>query len=323
MFEGKNRSGKKESGFARSFVIKRIIYILQAFQKKGCVLPSHTAPDELLSITTFDDAEKDVTLMGKQNKSNPQRAQKHKADDEEVDEPDEDTRSENREKEEIQQDKVKIKTEKRKYSDSEVTETIDTGNHVDTEIVKTKRSKYSTDVSNNEAEQIKEENAPKKVKREKNVSVNEEALDNGIKNKEMVTEDSVMVSTEEEENANEKKKKRKRKRRSKTEDASYNLGLQVMAKRDWKHLRNKYLELQRSKMKQLKQHLRKTKWNQWPNYEKMKTDKEENDEKEKTCKQDSDSKTNTPRFSFTPGVIVKIEMDKPCTDPKGLKVCYL
>ncbi|XP_076249186.1 la related protein 7 [Calliopsis andreniformis] len=290
---------------------------MKAFQKKGCVLPSHTAPNELLSITTFDNAEKDVTLLGR--KKDPSE-EEHTADKElENVKPDTDSNLENREEgeqvtadnSEIQENKNKD-TRKRLRIDSEHLETADTENQVDAEMVKKKKSRLSTDVSNNETKHAneKEENTSKKlIKGKESVPSSEEIVDNGNKSEERMTE--------EEDDTNEKKKKRKRKRRSKTEDVTYSLGLQVMTKKDWKHLRNKYLELQRSKMKQLKQHLRKTKWNQWSNYEKNKTEKEENDEKEKTTKQDS---ANVPRFSFVPGVIVKIEMDKPCSDPKGLKM---
>ena len=188
---------------------------------------------------------------------------------------------------------------------------------------KKKKTKNSSDVQS-EAESSNEkqsdasfEGISKKLKHEKSVSMKEEEVsDNYDKNEQMNTDDNITLTNEEQENTSEKKKKRKkRKKRSKLEDFSYSVGLQVMAKKDWKHLRNKYLELQRSKMKQLKQHLRKPRWNQpRSNYEKNKSEREENDEKDKI------SAMTGCRFSFTPGVIVKIEMNKPCTDSKALKV---
>ena len=116
----------------------------------------------------------------------------------------------------------------------------------------------------------------------------------------------------------EKKKKRKRKRSRRHEEIEApDTGLEIMAKKEWKRLRNKYLEMQRAKMKQLKQHLKRGSWNQWQNTEKIKAEKEELNDKD-FVKEEKPS-----RINFTPGVIVKIEMDSPCSDPKNFKVCYL
>ncbi|KOC60892.1 La-related protein 7 [Habropoda laboriosa] len=304
---------------------------LKAFQKKGCVLPSYTAPDELLSIATFNDAEKDITLKGKQvianeeNNYNEDTAGYEDSENVEINKNNEkneeyvntDNTSENHE------NKNKKKIKKRKHKDTESSETGEMEKPMDSELIKNKKQKFkhSDDVYNAGANSSDEkqtdislESASKKSNKcKKSVSINEEQVAKDYdKNDQMVTDNSAILTTEEQENTNEKKKKRKnRKKRSKMEDFSYCMGLQVMAKKDWKYLRNKYLELQRSKMKQLKQHLRKTRWNQWSNYEKNKPEKEENDEKDNPT---------TCRFSFTPGVIVKIEMDKPCTDPKGFKI---
>ncbi|XP_076663513.1 la related protein 7 [Andrena cerasifolii] len=310
---------------------------LKAFKKKGCVLPSHTTPDELLSITTFNDAEKGAMPTEKTVNSDVTSTSVKIEDTEESEamETDKDRSVENNEEKEeatmnnsseLHESKNKKKIKRKRQRDSEVSESGDPENQIDTEVVKSKKKKFkqSVNAQNNETEESTEEQAefvplevsPKK-KSKKSVSVSEEPVFDGGENEKMITEDNAVAITEDEENARDKKKKRRRKRRSKTEDVSYSLGLQVMAKKDWKHLRNKYLELQRSKMKQLKQHLWKTRWNQRSNYERNRPEKEGNDEKEKTCKEE---KTSTVRFSFVPGVIVKVEMDKPCSDPKGLKV---
>ncbi|XP_076278198.1 la related protein 7 [Lasioglossum baleicum] len=309
---------------------------LKAFQKKGCVLPSHSAPDKLLSITTFDDAEKDVTMQGRQTKSNENKRcleDDVNMDESECGEADEDKTLESNEGNEtlncsleLQENKDQKKVKKRKHQTTESSEAVEAENETDNEVTTAKKKfKHSTDVQSDEIEQNNEahsdvpvDNVSKKSsKRKKSMSISKE-LNNSTENEQVATEDSMIATADEQEDINEKKKKRKRKRRSKTEDISVSMGLQVMAKKEWKHLRNKYLELQRSKMKQLKQHLRKTRWNQWSNYEKNKPEKEEANEKEKTNKQDNT--TTSCRFSFTPGVIVKIEMDKPCSDPKGFKM---
>ncbi|XP_029045172.1 la-related protein 7-like [Osmia bicornis bicornis] len=332
---------------------------LKAFQKKGCLLPSYTAPDELLSITTFDDMEKDVTLKGKQINSSENcefiidnqnaidiqglenieidKNVKEKEEPVMVTEKGESvivadsntttTTADNHDSSnsDNHENKNKKKARKRKHKDVEFPETVDTEKQSDNESTKSKKKKVkqSSDVNSDEMESSNEKqndsftdsiqkkpNKPKKC-----VSVNEEQVSNDCE--EMVTEVNAVPVSEEQENKTKNKKKRKRKKQSKIKDVSYSMGLQVMAKKDWKHLRNKYLELQRSKMKQLKQHLKKARWNQWSNYEKNKADREENDEKDKINKRDNIS---TCRFSFIPGVIVKVEMDKPCTDPKSFKM---
>ncbi|KAJ8675774.1 hypothetical protein QAD02_011560 [Eretmocerus hayati] len=112
----------------------------------------------------------------------------------------------------------------------------------------------------------------------------------------------------------EKKKKKKRKKK-KNHDAcealtAEDLGLQVMSKRDWKKLRNKYLDLQKLKMKQLKQHMRNARWNQWGDRY-----KHENDHDENAIKKENPAS----KLEFTPGVIVKIELKEACVNPKEFK----
>lgn len=142
---------------------------------------------------------------------------------------------------------------------------------------------------------------------------------------------------EKELNGNERKKKRNRKQRNKMqEDFDNTMILQVMAKPEWKHLRNRYLDLQRTKMSQLKQHLRKAKVergemmrNRWnydkvgQNYEKSKYEKDNydksNHEKDNEKINEADN-SSSGRVSYAPGIIVKIEMDEPCTDPQSFKV---
>ncbi|XP_078050374.1 la related protein 7 [Augochlora pura] len=309
---------------------------LKAFQEKGCVLPSHTAPDELLSITTFDDAEKDVTMKGRQNK--PHETKRYTDNTVNVDESicakTEDKTLEDDEGNvtvdhtlELHETKDQKKGRKRKHQSTESPVVGKAENETDNEVSKPKRKfESSTDMQLDEVKQsnetqndvIVDSTLKKSNKRNRSGSLNKELLENSNDDKKMVSEDNMVATTGEQEDTNEKKKKKKRKRSSKTEDIGASMVLQVMAKKEWKYLRNKYLELQKSKMKQLKQHLRKPRWNQWPNYEKNKPEKEETIEKEKTNKQDNAA--NTCRLPFTEGVIVRIEMDKPCTDPKGFKM---
>lgn len=115
-----------------------------------------------------------------------------------------------------------------------------------------------------------------------------------------------------------KKKNRHKNYRSSEKADATELGLQVMAKKDWKKLRNKYLDLQRSKMRQLKQHLMKPRRNQVNFLEKMKVEKEDKEGKQETKQEGSNSISD---LKFTPGLIVKIELEQPCVDVQSFKVC--
>ncbi|XP_060831264.1 la-related protein 7 [Bombus pascuorum] len=303
---------------------------LKAFEKKGCVLPSYTAPDKLLSITTFENTEKDMTLGNEKSICTENTVANEKLENIETDKSNEQQMHTNiNNTSENHDNNNKKKAKKRKHLDTESAEPGETEEQMESELIKSKKKKLKnpSDLDSGEIESSNEkqsdvflEGTQRKLNKcERNLSIKEEQVsDNCDENEQMVFDDSTILNNKEQENTNEKKKKRKkRKKQTKLEDFSYSIGLQVMAKKDWKCLRNKYLELQRSKMKQLKQHLRKTRWSQWSNYEKNKSERVENDEKDKTEKQNSISAC---RFSFTSGAIVKIEMDKPCTDSKSLKM---
>ena len=228
-----------------------ILFLLQSFREKNCTLPSHTAPQELLSIATFTENEEQLT--GDESKT--------------LEKDDRETRI----------------GEKRSASVIE-----------DEDIAKKARIE---DGSEGEAGNAEE------------------------------TEDEQISRRQEDENG--KKKKRKRKRRGRREETyALDLGLQIMAKKDWKQLRNKYLQLQRNKMKELKQHLRKARWNQWGGGSDRSKDKmeveqaEEIKEKIETGTETAGVSGSKPKFSFTPGVIVKMHLDEPCSNPKSLKVAY-
>lgn len=333
-----------------------------------CLLPSHTNPDELLSITTFDDAEKDVTMEGKMIKmkqsetnlisdinSEVKIANPKTFDIEMQSEKDENKQCELKESIKVEENCNDSKRViKRKHSSSSITDAdTDIKDKMIVSEPETKKSKkynkHVNETTNSHLCDIEPENETsnennlqesekidlndegneemnelskkskkkfKKLKSENDISVNE-ISNNTIKKENLIIENVEMTNNTntEEATVDEKKKKRKRKRKSRIdEDSISNIGLQIMAKKHWKYLRNKYLELQRSKMKQLKQHLKKTR-NQWYNYDRTKSDKEDTEEKEKISTTDK-----TPRLSFIPGVIVKIELNEPCTDPRSLKV---
>lgn len=324
------KSNKKIKGFA--FVEfetpEEVERCLECFRAKGCVLPSHTSPNDLLSITTFDDAEKDVTQGGKPKQgesdiyeqSNDAESQMELG---ELNENIDNENLENEAKDTCQEDeslkpdkspKKEKNPKKRKHKEIEDNEGNNSNvekNPEDVDVSQSKKKKYkhSEDVESAELIETEDSSKPQQVKEEE--MENSRATDDKKNKRKAHAEPKNVVNQED--MSEEKKKKRKRTRRSKED---INLGLQIMAKKDWKYLRNKYLELQRNKMKQLKQHLKKARWNQWSNYEKNRTEKEESEEKEKVSKEN----VTTRSFSFIPGVIVKVEMNQPCTDPKGFKM---
>ncbi|XP_024873267.1 la-related protein 7-like [Temnothorax curvispinosus] len=135
----------------------------------------------------------------------------------------------------------------------------------------------------------------------------------------------------EETSVDERKKKKNRKKRSKIQDNDIcsKMGLQIMAKSDWKRVRNRYLDLQRSKMSQLKLHLRKAEVerggimtkNGWY-YDKT---GQNNTSHDKFKHENDNGKLNEEnksygRVNYAPGIIVKIEMDEPCTDLQNFKM---
>ncbi|XP_070166678.1 la-related protein 7 [Polyergus mexicanus] len=138
----------------------------------------------------------------------------------------------------------------------------------------------------------------------------------------MIRDSETMNSDIEEASVDEKKKKKNRKKRSKIQedDICNTLGLHVMAKPDWKRLRNKYLELQRAKMQLLKGHLKKSenitgkKW-----YDTAGENYKSKNEKD-NAKISETEKSLYGRINYTPGIIVKVEMDEPCTDPQSFKM---
>lgn len=132
-----------------------------------------------------------------------------------------------------------------------------------------------------------------------------------------------------EETSDERKKKKNRKKRSKIQDNDIcsKIGLQIMAKSDWKRLRNRYLDLQRYKMSQLKVHLKKAEVERGGIMTKNgyhdKTGQNNISHDKSRCENDNEKLEKVEscgRVNYAPGIIVKIEMDEPCTDLQSFKV---
>nr|CAH0106154.1 unnamed protein product [Daphnia galeata] len=95
-------------------------------------------------------------------------------------------------------------------------------------------------------------------------------------------------------------------------EEALNLSLQVMSKKEWKRLRNKYLDMQRKCLRQIRINARRQHFNESrfePAAELVQGTKEENLE----------DRTADPCPDFQPGLIVKIVLDEPITDAKRFK----
>ncbi|XP_012286644.1 la-related protein 7 [Orussus abietinus] len=374
------KSNKKIKGFA--FVEfqtpESSMKCIKAFQEKGCVLPSQTSPDELLSITTFDESNQ-VEEMEMVEDSNERKTSDLKEpninndnlqENSNIKTTDHNNEIQSMDTEQLptevegHRNKKKNKHKESKYSKDknildEESNSKENNEHKnqqctssDTETSKVEMIEVctKTEVHNikEECGEISSENDDKQKRRQKNFlrekksrrfelpecigedrcsSKSSTGSKKKIKNNENIEESKVVEEEPNIENNelnniakdpedSKKMQKRKRKRHSKSDDMidGTEIGMQVMAKKDWKRLRNKYLELQRNKMKLLKQHLKRARWNQWNSHDKLKTEKEEAEETNNQKEQNT-----APSITFVPGVIVKIEMEEPCSDPKSFK----
>ncbi|XP_060520486.1 la-related protein 7 [Cylas formicarius] len=105
-------------------------------------------------------------------------------------------------------------------------------------------------------------------------------------------------------------KKKKKNKKDKKKNHIKELGMQVLSKREWKRLRNRYLDLQRKKMRDFKHYLQKQKFTQKLNDRNKTVD---------TSGETSDACQISSALNFVPGVIVKFKLQDPCVDVRKLK----
>lgn len=135
--------------------------------------------------------------------------------------------------------------------------------------------------------------------------------------KKMEVDTTTDKKTEEQDEEKKKQKKKNRKRRDRNEQPGIeDFGLRIMSKHDWRVLRNKYLNLQRGKMNQLKQSLMKTRLSPY-SYDQRET--APIPVETAPTRTDDNNKPKVPKFEFVEGLIIKIELDEPCINPKDLK----
>ncbi|XP_066148052.1 la-related protein 7 [Euwallacea fornicatus] len=117
-------------------------------------------------------------------------------------------------------------------------------------------------------------------------------------------------------------KKRKKSKKDKRKNFIKDLGMQVLPKEEWKKLRNYYLNLQRKKMKEFKQYLKKQKHSKNPEKDTLDKDRVYQYTGEPyhiDTNKDEQIEEKIPKLDFTPGVIVKLKLSEPCVDVKKLK----
>ncbi|KAB0792205.1 hypothetical protein PPYR_14164 [Photinus pyralis] len=109
------------------------------------------------------------------------------------------------------------------------------------------------------------------------------------------------------ESEGEEKKKKKQKKAQKRLTNLKEMGLQVLSKKEWKKMRNRYLEMQRKTMSDLKRHLHKQRVADFHAQKPKPREQPRRDEPPKTVQ------------AFTSGVIVKVALSEPCVESKKLK----
>ncbi|XP_018567612.1 la-related protein 7 [Anoplophora glabripennis] len=118
-------------------------------------------------------------------------------------------------------------------------------------------------------------------------------------------DDELEKETRIEENTETENKKKKKSKKDKKRNYIKDLGLQILSKKEWKKMRNRYLDLQRKNMKEFKQYLHKQ------NFTQNVTNNQDIDK--------NSEKEIPPKLEYVPGVIVKLVLPEPCSDVKKLK----
>ncbi|XP_042887901.1 la-related protein 7-like [Penaeus japonicus] len=137
------------------------------------------------------------------------------------------------------------------------------------------------------------------------------------------------ISASEEQGTGEKKSKKKKRKRSKKVkgDEIESIYLKVMSKKEWKTLRNKYLNMQRENMRNLKQKVREIRdqrQSMYSNYRyenpNMATESSAPFQKHYNDKsEEQGNKNKSTKPDYIPNAIIKISFEEPPQDPKKLR----
>lgn len=289
---------------------------LDTFTKAGCKLPSTILPNQLCSIATFDRTEKSVVkshrVFGSHSDTN-----KNNGSEEDTKKSDEPMNADETTK------KSGIKKRSHESSSPSIPQKVPRLEVPEEETSKEEKPKkkrkncQSVEESENDSKKSDCDESGRKISEgnTKNDSVESDNEKTSV-NDTSADENCQGNSAAETNRKKRRKKKKKKSKKMKSDVAS--TGLQILSKCEWKKLRNKYLELQRSKMNSLKQYLTKIKHDD--NQHIMRIEKTENESTEK-FRQEPTSKevSSTPRVQFAPGVILKLNFDEPIVDVKSFK----
>ncbi|XP_072375387.1 la-related protein 7 [Diabrotica undecimpunctata] len=109
-------------------------------------------------------------------------------------------------------------------------------------------------------------------------------------------------------------KKKKKHKKDKKKSVIKEIGLQILSKPEWKKMRNRYLDLQKKKMKEFKQYLNKPKFSQ--KHDKF---KKGNIDNQQSSQEENQKEEPNVKLTFLRGVIVKVALPEPVIDAKKIK----
>ncbi|XP_049940751.1 la-related protein 7 [Schistocerca serialis cubense] len=314
---------------------------LEAFGAMGCRLPAQMPPDNLCSIATFEQTSEEdkngeettmtTETIEKSDSEQPTNQKKRKLEnpDSSIDsETGADTGPSRKKKKKKQKSNEGEMTSQEAEKDEVPPSKSTVENAGSGKTVRKRKSRDSNpqmqdaDTENetsyaevdNESESVATEEAKSKKQRQEQETEADSGDECEMKSDD-AAEESKDDNTGEERRKKKKNRNRKRKKKVKQENDPSKLGLKILSKREWKRLRNKYLDLQRSKMKAVKQHLARARWaSQTP-----RAYSEDGENHHEVAQQQAVVSSDPPRTVFTPGVIAHVTLDEPLTDVAKFK----
>nr|CAD7408412.1 unnamed protein product [Timema cristinae] len=310
---------------------------LEAFGAMGCRLSSNMAPEKLHSSSSFEEPILDEqnrvhrkTYFDKQAINKLQTSVINKAGvklDELLND------EENKEKADAEEDSSGKAHESPPKEEKDHIKETEIADKDKSKKRKKQNEAFEEDIDNNEGKEfvvsVNKTTDVKKKKRKHDMNEeakNEEELED-VQNGDIPVKKARLESIKSDSDAKgelvEKKKKRgkkTKKKKGKEKEEANALGLQVLSKREWKRLRNKYLELQRTTMRSLKHQLVRTNRlsQQAGRYNTTNTPSANLDTL--TINTGATGKpVPEARFKYMPGVIVRIKLDSPVTEVKDFK----
>ncbi|XP_046393000.1 la-related protein 7 isoform X2 [Ischnura elegans] len=330
---------------------------LEAFHGAGCCLPTDMAPEQLCSVTTFEPGEgkwqvgmvdaptpggveegengcgrevgEEAAGSGETGGTESIRVQQHSStenispsakekrkkrrrrsdgNEEDAENDEDEVKLENLESEKSSSPQTKKKKKKNKKEEEEEEEVLAEDGVVEEEIESTEAAESQKKRKRKKDEEVEDEEGETEMKRSRSEGEQLEAEGGG----------------DEEGGVKRKRKKRNRNKREKLEGEP--LGLRILSKRDWKRLRNKYLQLQRKNMQMLRSQMMGKRWcNYWGGESEGNSVEQQYHGGDMELGEDHEDAPKTveekgkPRVKFVPGVIVKILFKEPLEAARKFK----